>query len=853
MLSLVISLLILPSFCFTTITTRSLHRIQETALTHPPIAITTTNIISQSGEIHPSQSHQTNYQPHSHYHPHFPLYYTNHNHEHNHVIDASASASTSASTPNTDSNNSDTANKIAEINAIPLSLNRQQIMSLPSNERYQYRIKQLLHHNQTHGTLDIPYNYPHDPQLAKWVITQRYEYRLLTMEKIGVKSYLTKERLEMLDYINFPWDREDMYANGNGDGQEGLTKRWMAKWELLKAYQKEYYHSNTSTHKKYRHEHGYGHGHGHDYKQYEYRHAYRYRENDLGHDQNRNLNHGHTLSHTMDVRSIDVDIPESCIYRGAKLGVWFNNQRKSAWTQPDDIKTKVRIKKLKELGFVFNTKEDAKRKYTLYNILWMERYEELKEFYRLNGHFYVPSQSQSESESELSIWVRSQRVLYRQYRENKKNGHGTENGLGTRHKGGTVSCNECNVKDRIELMNDIGFDWDGRKSMEFRRNETWWETFEEFKLLRGCYKNVNMDLRQVVPVAKKHDIGIDYRKCSSAEDVDIDVGINIIKLDHWFKTQRSQYKRYMVTDRYNGTLSDDKISALTNLGFVWDLHGERWQNKFEELKAFGNLYGHFNVPTAKPRRDAIVSAYEQQATHMYNDDVFDGDEFWKHLIQLGTWAMRQRTALRKYKRGEDLDMKKTTRFRMALLDEMGILVLPESADDSISAARGSSSEEKNEVWDRHFAALEKFQAEHGHCCVPSDDDDPKLHVLHDWVSLQKRRFRVILNNIVRNKYVADIELERLDKLKALGFVWNLNDYKFQSGLNRLQEYSKKHGHMKVPPNCKEHPHLYAFVRKQRELYRARVLKGATNSLTDERIKKLDMLGFIWCPRGCSID
>jgi len=655
------------------------------------------------------------------------LHYTNHN----------------TNTDNDIHSEYDVRNKIAAINAIPLSLNKKQIMSLPSNERYQYRIKQLLHHNQTHGTLDIPYNCPDDPQLAKWVITQRYEYKLLTMEKIGVKSYLTPERVELLNAIQFPWDRENAE-------RAGLTKRWMTKWELLKAYQEEYGH---------------------------------------------------------------VQIPESCIYRGAKLGVWLNNQQKSAWTQPDDIKTKLRVKTLNELGFLWDTREYAKKKDTLYNALWMERYQELKECYLQHGHFHVST------DSELSMWIRSQRVLYRHYRQDKQ---------GDR-RGGDDSCNGCYMQVRIQLMDDIGFDWDGRKSMEFRRNETWWKTFEEFK---GFHKSFgHLDVRGVV---RNASMEIEYHQHSG--------DFNVVKLDQWVKTQRSLYKRYVTSNGDNTTLTDDRICALSGLGgFIWNQHNDQWQKKFQDLKSFDQTYGHFNVPTVKPCPEGALT-YEHEMK-----DV-DKCEVWDNVVQLGRWARGQRVTFRKYNR--NVDLPPTIRSRMLQLDEIRFLKLPEVADDCISAARGASAEEKKQIWDRHFSTLEQFQAENGHCFV-SGDNDPKYKVLHDWVSLQRRRFRIIIKNADQNRHVADIELERLEKLNNLGFIWNHHDYKFQSSLNRLKEYANTFGHARVPPRYEEDPHLYTFVRKQRELYRARKLKGATNSLSEERIRELDDVGFVWCPRECT--
>ena len=633
----------------------------------------------------------------------------------------------------------DVKHKVAAINAIPLSLNKKQIMSLPSNERYQYRIKQLLHYNQTHGTLDVPYNYPDDPQLAKWVITQRYEYKLLTLEKIGVKSYLTPERVEILNAIRFPWDREP----ASEEERAGLTKRWMAKWELLKMYKGEYGH---------------------------------------------------------------IQIPESCIYRGVKLGVWLNNQRKSVWMEPNSFKTKVKVKKLNELGSAWDSREDAMKKETLYNFLWMERYDELKTFYLQHGHFNVPT------ESELSIWVRSQRVLYRQYRKNNKRRNDSYNG--------------CYMQARIELMNEIGFDWDGRKSMEFRRNETWWETYEEAKGFYTCYGHLD-----VSSVLKKISMETTSRENRRSHNFDIE------KLDQWLRTQRSLYNRRMDRNDQNTTLTDDRISALSTLGIVWNRHEYRWQQRLQDLKSFEKVYGHFKVPTVK--------LYGKDKS-TYEDKMKGGKgvKSWADLIQLGRWARAQRAVFRKYERNSN-SFSPAIQRRMAQLDEIGFFQDSQVPDDCISAPRGASVDEKTKIWDRNFAVLEEFHARNGHCYV-SSDDLPEYKVLYEWISLQRHRFRTIKKQVDQNRFVTDVDLERLEKLQSLGFIWNQNDHKFHRNLNRLKAYRTKFGHIRVPSRW-EDPNLYTFVRKQRELYRARESKGAKNSLSDERIRELDSIGFIWFP------
>jgi hypothetical protein len=43
-------------------------------------------------------------------------------------------------------------------------------------------------------------------------------------------------------------------------------------------------------------------------------------------------------------------------------------------------------------------------------------------------------------------------------------------------------------------------------------------------------------------------------------------------------------------------LTDQRIAALDELGFVWDSHSSVWESRFRELQEFRLLFGHTNVP-----------------------------------------------------------------------------------------------------------------------------------------------------------------------------------------------------------------------------------------------------------------
>jgi hypothetical protein len=76
-------------------------------------------------------------------------------------------------------------------------------------------------------------------------------------------------------------------------------------------------------------------------------------------------------------------------------------------------------------------------------------------------------------------------------------------------------------------------------------------------------------------------------------------------LAQWVKRQRYQYKLKQQSKR--STMSDERVQALEEIGFVWDSHSACWDEKLEELLQFREVHGHCNVPSryAENRQMAV--------------------------------------------------------------------------------------------------------------------------------------------------------------------------------------------------------------------------------------------------------
>jgi len=82
-------------------------------------------------------------------------------------------------------------------------------------------------------------------------------------------------------------------------------------------------------------------------------------------------------------------------------------------------------------------------------------------------------------------------------------------------------------------------------------------------------------------------------------------------LAQWTKRQRYQYK--LKKDMKRSTITDERVRALDEAGFVWDSHKAVWSERLEELKEFKKDHRHCNVPSRyKPNHQLAIWVKRQR-------------------------------------------------------------------------------------------------------------------------------------------------------------------------------------------------------------------------------------------------
>jgi hypothetical protein len=134
-----------------------------------------------------------------------------------------------------------------------------------------------------------------------------------------------------------------------------------------------------------------------------------------------------------------------------------------------------------------------------------------------------------------------------------------------------------------------------------------------------------------------------------------------------------------------------------------------------------------------------------------------------------------------------------------------------------------------EAFDLGMATLVEYVRTHGDASVPSDYRTENGFNLGKWCSHRRNDYRD-----------GRLSPERVEKLQALGFVWNLVKDRFERGLAELAAYVAEQGNARVPQDYKTHDgyKLGTWCAERRTDQRL-------GRLSTHREAQLDELGFVW--------
>jgi len=252
------------------------------------------------------------------------------------------------------------------------------------------------------------------------------------------------------------------------------------------------------------------------------------------------------------------------------------------------------------------------------------------------------------------------------------------------------------------------------------------------------------------------------------------------KLGKWVDRQRQQY-RYLKEGK-SSHLEPKRIEALEREGFVWSSYDLKWSNRYKELLAFKEIFGHCIVPR----------------------HVKEYDKLW-------AWVFKQKRAYSRKKKGL---LSPITDERIQSLEKIGFVW-----------------DLQEEVWFRRLQELRDYRAYHGDCIVPKHH--PSNENLGIWVEVQRRQRKL--------SHLSEKRIELLDKEH---FVWDVFEFRWQRRFEELSEFFETNGHSNIPMQYAKTSPLTRWVKVQRNEYNKK-LKGKKTSMTERRLKQLQSINFIF--------
>ena len=143
-------------------------------------------------------------------------------------------------------------------------------------------------------------------------------------------------------------------------------------------------------------------------------------------------------------------------------------------------------------------------------------------------------------------------------------------------------------------------------------------------------------------------------------------------------------------------------------------------------------------------------------------------------------------------------------------------------------------------WTTRYEELKQYQDRFGNCNVPTGWlENPELAV---WVMNQRAHYRK-----AHQGKKSPITQDTIEQMNAIGFEWDAQQATWLLRYEQLRIYKDRYGDCNVPVGWEEDPQLATWVMNQRAQLR-KILDGKKSPMTEERIEKLNDVGFDWSLR-----
>ncbi len=429
---------------------------------------------------------------------------------------------------------------------------------------------------------------------------------------------------------------------------------------------------------------------------------------------------------------------------GYPLGQWIVTQRQVYRNTREGTLSKEKIQKLENIGMSWLTRNER---------FWNEKYELAVRFYEENGHLKPTDKDRS-----LNSWILRQR---RRYRDSEI------------------------TNDEYEKLSAIGMVWDIENSWDINYPEA----------IKFFEKHGHLDIPVSYITETGIKLGVWYRsirglyrdKMLTEEKQKLLENIGIewtsIKIRTWMKyynlakeyyekhSDLAVHAKYVTKDGFNlgvwissqrysrkkGTLSQEQIDLLDNIGMSWHQFKNKWDLGYDYALKYYEEYGNIDVPMG----------YEN----------YDG-------FKLGAWIATQRNKYRNSK------LKPT---QIQRLEKICIEWNP-----------------TKDAWNNAYINAKEYFEQQGNLLVSANYIAPNGFRLGAWLTSQRvKKKKGLLTN------------EQVSLLDSCNMCWNLNEKKWFDDYAEAKQYFVEHGSLDMPKGHKTETgfRLHEWLSTNRRAYK----------------------------------
>ncbi len=227
-------------------------------------------------------------------------------------------------------------------------------------------------------------------------------------------------------------------------------------------------------------------------------------------------------------------------------------------------------------------------------------------------------------------------------------------------------------------------------------------------------------------------------------------------------------------------INQERINQLESIGMIWSVPEEQWNTGYSAAMKYYVENGHLRVP--------IEYATETG-------------------FKLGEWISRQRKQIT------------LTQDHIEKLNEIGM-----------------TWNVYDENWETGYLKAKEYYETTGHLRVPANYQTDGFP-LGNWIATQRKKNKKSNNE-------KPLTQEQVDRLNALGMIWDVIDSQWEEGYAHAAEYFHIHGDLLVPQKykCEDGFPLGTWIATRRGGY---IGYGSWAKPTDAQIARLEAIGMIW--------